>query len=209
MTCTAEKHGTAWAMRTYGCRCPEARADKARETKQYRKKRYLNAGERLRVPNVGALRRKQALARMGWTEPELARRMGGSAPRPRQRGNIRNVNPETHAWWVEAYERYCMTEGPSRRVMAIAVTKGWAPPMAWLDIDDPDELPALTDTAYRETLKKRKVAARKRRNKRARVLRAAGYTVPAVGTVPTLTQYERRLAAKSAAARAARKEDAA
>ena len=40
------------------------------------------------------------------------------------------------------YDRWCMTPGPAAtRNRAMAVRRGWAPPLAWNNIDDPDEQP--------------------------------------------------------------------
>jgi len=199
VTCGAAKHGTAYAWRWHECRCPEAVQAHYRQGKEYRKKVYLNGGENLRVPNVGALRRKQALAFMGWTEEEVGRQMGvPQPPRPRQRGRIRNVNPATHQWWVEAFEALAMKDGPSTRARSTAITKGWAGPLAWLDIDDPDEVPGLSSDILRETSRRWSHAAKRRRAQRARRLRQAGYPVPRKGTIPTVTQYERELEKKAA-----------
>lgn len=198
MTCGAAKHGTAYAWRWHNCQCPEAVQAHYREGKEYRKKVYLNGGEKLRVPNVGAIRRKQALAFMGWTEEAVGRQMGHQPPRPRQRNRIRNVNPETHQWWVDAFEALAMKDGPSARARSIAITKGWAGPLAWLDIDDPDEVPGLSSDILRETSRRWSHAAKRRRAQRARRLRQAGFPVPRTGTVPTVTQYKRELEKKAA-----------
>jgi hypothetical protein len=55
------------------------------------------------------------------------------------------IQRDTDKWVREVYERLCMTlptDRYAKRTRAHAARKGWAPPLAWDDIDDPAERPA-------------------------------------------------------------------
>lgn len=89
--------------------------------------------------SLGAHRRVQALAALGWDYPDLAAQCGlatsqiSSVP---ARGTIAT------ALWVriaQVYEELSMTIGPAPRMQDFARALGWAPPLAWddEDIDDP------------------------------------------------------------------------
>lgn len=97
------------------------------------------------VPALGTVRRLQALQAIGYGYPRLAIETGISEKTLR--------NPTYRGQWVyrvtadavaTVYERLCMTplDGPyARRSRNMAAAKGWMPPLAWDDIDDPDERP--------------------------------------------------------------------
>lgn len=67
-TCPGRRHGTANAYRNHGCRCPKAKLANGHYRSQ------LRAGIRSResVSSVGLVRRRQALAAMGWGLADLA-----------------------------------------------------------------------------------------------------------------------------------------
>jgi hypothetical protein len=201
--CVAAKHGTWAAIRAHGCICPEARNHRRRTQAAAAKRRYLTRGAPKRVPAIGARRRKQALAVIGWAEVDLEREFG---PVPRLRGKRHaNIDDTVDRWWRHAFDTLGATDGPNQRAKATAKTKGWAPPLAWLNIDDPDEQPALTWQYRREVEQRRGQLRRKLRNQRRRRLRMAGFTVPADGrSVPTVTQKRRHHAQKTEANRARR-----
>ncbi len=104
------------------------------------------------VPALGTVRRIRALQALGWSFPQIAEAAGLSA---------RTLHNPTHrGTWVlrttadavdKAYEALSMTrpDGPyAERCRAAAARKGWPPPLAWTNIDDPNEQP--TDWAYTE-----------------------------------------------------------
>lgn len=176
--------------------------DRAEESRIYRKRRILNGGEPLRVPAVGSIRRRRALATLGWSIDALADAMGRPCPKPR--GHLINVDPPTDLWWRQAFERFAMTEGPSNRARSMAKTRGWASPLAWLNIDDPDEEPGVSDAYLREAQIRRGKQKARRRRARLRRLEAAGYSTAhwranPKRSVPTVTAYRRDLDQRAAA----------
>ena len=95
----------------------------------------------------GAQRRIRALAARGWTLDEIARRLMWADER---RDNIHNVE-HVHAWVHQSlsalYEEIWNAEPPAAtlsecalrdRTIRRAQRMGWAPPMAWDDIDNDD-----------------------------------------------------------------------
>lgn len=89
--------------------------------------------------NVGVMRRLQALQAIGWTLREISDRTGISH---RHLGALaRGEKGTCVATWEsvrDAYEAMWRgPESPSVRVVRESRAKGWAPPMAWDDIDDP------------------------------------------------------------------------
>lgn len=100
------------------------------------------------VTDIGVRRRAQALAVLGWTSRQIAERAGihHEYVRNTQNGTQRHYLRETtRAGIVAAYDAMHMTPAPVNRwstgVKARALAKGWAPPMAWDAIDDPDDRP--------------------------------------------------------------------
>ncbi|GAA1768317.1 hypothetical protein [Nonomuraea bangladeshensis] len=103
------------------------------------------------IDSIGARRRLQALAVMGWTVKEVGRRVAS------RRGdtwtNITRVMNERYVTATLAHEISAVyedlrTQAPpadvhTRRAKARAERRRWAPPAAWegVDIDDPDAEP--------------------------------------------------------------------
>lgn len=94
-------------------------------------------------PIIGATRRLQALGAMGWSMMEVGRRSGlhyvtlASV----QRGAQTSIGARLHHGINAVYDELHMTPGPSTRARLDARRKGWAPPLAWDDIDDPTQAP--------------------------------------------------------------------
>lgn len=140
----------------------ERRARSAALRRSYITRRYLARGERLTVPAVGTTRRLQSLFALGWTSTDIAARLGVGHARVGHlatTGKQDRVLRDTAAKVAAVYDELCMTipqdpdEPPSPRhcrvhdrQRRIAARRGWAPPLAWDDIDDPDEQPS--DWAY-------------------------------------------------------------
>lgn len=120
--------------------------------------RYEKAGRlaRLRggkaVPALGAQRRLQALLALGWSSHSIAV-AAGVAHRNHvwrivhgQKGKpTKWIQRETFEWVCRVYDELSMKLPDGRyapRTRAYAERNGWAPPLAWDDIDDPDETPA-------------------------------------------------------------------
>lgn len=93
---------------------------------------------------VGVVRRVQALAALGWPATEVAR-LAGLSPAEAARLAVSDpsgrVHPRVAAAVAATYARLHMTPGPSARARARADALGWAPPLAWDDIDDPEQTP--------------------------------------------------------------------
>lgn len=95
------------------------------------------------VPGIGTQRRLQALVAIGWTQAALAARIGWTL------GNLnalvhgrRDVAAATHRLVADLYDELSMRPGPSQRARNLAARRSWAPPLAWDDIDNPNEQPA-------------------------------------------------------------------
>lgn len=111
--------------------------------KQLRTRRYLNRVDRLTVPARGVHRRLQALARMGWTWGEINRRLGHAEGVNRVSRLLASdkVHVTTFRKVDALYRELHMKPGPSELSRQRAIAKGWAPPLAWDDIDaDPAPL---------------------------------------------------------------------
>lgn len=101
------------------------------------------------VTPIGITRRLRALAVVGWSVAEVARRAGLSrwnveAAR-RDEGTRKYVRAEFAEALVKTYDELAYTRPPETRATLrqerLAQSKGWLPPMAWDVIDDPDEQP--------------------------------------------------------------------
>lgn len=138
-TCTAVKHGTANAYRNHHCRCDTARVANTR----YNKLRRAGLHDPGWVSSLGVVRRRQALAAIGYGLPQLVPHLGVPA---RALGNYLrrpHVSRATFGKWSAVYDRLCMTPGPGWMAANYARRMGWAPPLAWDDIDDPTAVPDL------------------------------------------------------------------
>ena len=96
-----------------------------------------------RVPSLGTTRRLQSLAAIGWSAADLAPELGFTPERVRalRSGRRPAVTSATHRHVDEVWERLAMQPRPGVRMRAMAERGGWPPPLAWDDIDDPDEHP--------------------------------------------------------------------
>jgi len=109
-------------------------------------------GRRRTVPPHGAVRRLQALQRLGWSMPAIARVTGIDhrvlyAVGRRHTAVLRS----THDAIAAAYEQLSMRLPPettrNERISAVRARRraerlGYPPPLAWDDIDDPDAQPS-------------------------------------------------------------------
>lgn len=115
------------------CRCAACKRANAAHQREYRRRRSQQ-GKQL-VSSLGAQRRLRALQAMGWPLLMLGRHLHHVFENDR----IRRV---THEQVVRLYEEYCMRPGPDERIRLMARNRGYPPPLAWDDIDDPDEDPS-------------------------------------------------------------------
>jgi transcriptional regulator with XRE-family HTH domain len=134
----------------------DARRRNAAVAYRYRQRVYLNRG-RLQVPAVGTTRRLQALAAVGWTQTDIAARLGVSQARV---GHLMNglwpmVFPSTATAVARVFDELCMVvptdPAPARRgevriherARRQARRRGWMSALAWDEgaIDDPAARP--------------------------------------------------------------------
>lgn len=143
------RHGRS-AGYVAGCRescCRTAIADYARNL---RTRQYLNGGP-LTVDGTGTRRRIQALMALGWSGPRIDEHLG-----KRRTYTVRillddgPVLLKTAEMVARTYDALSMTLPPSEtrqerqvatRTRNYAKARGWVPPLAWNNIDDPTENP--------------------------------------------------------------------
>lgn len=135
------RHGTTAGYWT-GCRercCREARNADERLRRKHRDVFGINRS----VPAIGTQRRIQALMVLGWTSRDIAERCGWATPQAVTEllTARRFIQRSTAALVAAAYDELSMRPGPSAQNRVRCRRKGWAPPLAWDNIDDPDEVP--------------------------------------------------------------------
>lgn len=125
------------------------------ERRVRKRNRYRAAlGQPASVPALGAVRRIRALRRLGWTVVDIARESGvpeKTLRNPCHRGAT--VYRTTAEAVATTYERLAMVVpqgGYHTRERNYAERKGWPPPLAWDDIDDPTEQPKGRGTGPRQ-----------------------------------------------------------
>lgn len=141
------KHGTLGAYQIDGCRCFPCRLNRAKAHEVYRQ-----GGQCLEhewADAAGATRRLQALSAIGWTDAQVA------AACPVTIGHLNRIRRGEVARLMQATDRHIrdvftllwdkpQTGGYADRARRAAARKGWVSPLAWDDIDDPDEEPKLS-----------------------------------------------------------------
>lgn len=102
--------------------------------------------DRALVPRIGAQRRIRALAALGWTADHVT--PGSNLARNVLYTGRVQTTAGAHRTIAEAFERLCMTPGPSRsaRLRSDGIT-----PIMWDDIDDPAALPWAPGNADEDT----------------------------------------------------------
>jgi transcriptional regulator with XRE-family HTH domain len=123
------------------------------------------------VPGTATNRRLQALAAIGWTQADIAQRLGVTKSWVGQLRTAQRVTLATHRQVAALYEDLSCAPGGNIRAAKYAEKFGYAPPAAWDDetIGDPTARPAhnlravedddaYTDT-YEEWLAERLIAA--------------------------------------------------
>lgn len=96
-----------------------------------------------KIPAYKAQRRLQALNAIGHTTRDIAHHLNVSQQSvwDMMAGKRTYVTRPTMQAVTTIYDQLCMTPGGNRLSVAAARRNGYAPPMAWADIDDPDETP--------------------------------------------------------------------
>ncbi len=134
-----------------GCREACCRRAHAQNHKNQRTRKYLARVDSLRTDGTGTRRRIQALMALGWSTRELDK-MLDRRPSYTYRAlmGTGDVYLTTAAMVADLYDRLCMTRPIAatepqaaiiRRSANIAARNGYLPPLAWDNIDDPDEDP--------------------------------------------------------------------
>lgn len=122
---------------------------------------YYRMGYRRQVPALGCMRRVQALHAIGYTRSQLADLL--DLPKDflekLARGRKVRISRENAQKIVEGYRTLCVqplhNTGNANRARTWAKKAGYYPPMAWDDIDDPQQRPSI----YPKRRKNRKAEA--------------------------------------------------
>ncbi|WP_099024363.1 hypothetical protein [Mycolicibacterium palauense] len=95
------------------------------------------------VPSVGTRRRLEALMLAGWSGAAIGARLGVTAQSVSSYRTRAQVTARTAVAVRELCSELWMTPGSSTHTARRAAASGWAPFLAWDDIDDPEEQPNL------------------------------------------------------------------
>lgn len=95
------------------------------------------------INGVGTRRRLQALVAIGWTQRLIGLELGVVQSRVKALTHQDGVTARVAFEVRDVFDRLSMTVGPSNQTRIRAAAKGWLPPLAWDDIDNPDEVPDL------------------------------------------------------------------
>lgn len=142
-------HGANSTCRSlHGCACDGCRAGAAATQRRLYWARKTGCA-RL-VPALGAQRRIRALQRLGWSAKAIAERVDRTESWVGAILRNERITPATHRIIDRLFRDLQFTlPNPTGRHEKAAVTKarryaeraGWAPPLAWDNIDDPNETP--------------------------------------------------------------------
>ena len=141
------RHGeTGTCYSGHGCRCGDCtRARAAVKRREYYGIRSITRQD-MKVSSLGAMRRLQALAYMGWSCSVVAEKIGTHyrvVNRLRE-GGREHVMRSTHEVVDGVFRELAMVEAPGhsgRITRSHARSRGWVPAVAWDAIDDPRERP--------------------------------------------------------------------
>ncbi|OMC41895.1 hypothetical protein A5742_31435 [Mycolicibacterium fortuitum] len=95
------------------------------------------------MPAIGTVRRIQALAAIGYRISDLNPMLGRGRNCVEQWIKRDVVSSDSAADVADLYRRLSMVPGPSELSRRRAAKRGWVPPLAWDDIDDPNEVPNM------------------------------------------------------------------
>lgn len=97
------------------------------------------------VDPLGTRRRVEALQALGWTRRSQEEQLGWCRSRLTGLCRARKIRAGNAQAVAGLYEVLSGTPGPSEWARAYAAEKGYWPPLAWDDIDNPNEVPALPE----------------------------------------------------------------
>lgn len=152
------RHGQS-AGYNAGCRCADCWRAKQRYDKS-RRWELQETGKYRKVSSVGTVRRIQALQRLGWAVPVMAKRLGLSHQALYDIGRYPTVYATTRDRIIALYDELSMVlPEPATTAEKVSVSrarnnatrKGWPPPLAWDDIDDENERPRVSAPRYAES----------------------------------------------------------
>lgn len=126
---------------------------------RYEKSRHVY-GDRM-VPAIGTRRRIQALKAMGHSGADIAARIGVTyqAIYKLEKGTSEKIFARSAERIAAVYEEMSMTLPTTyhrTRIRNLSARLGYVPPLAWDDIDDPNEQP--TDWRYRAATRAEQIA---------------------------------------------------
>ena len=131
-----ERHGTT---RGHAAGCREDCCRAARNADESRRRKYREVLGIVRTVNAtGTHRRIEALWAIGWTSADIAMAAGWASPQ----AVTELMKRECYVFTTSAqtigtvYDRLSGKPGPSATNRRRARAKGWAPPLAWDDIDN-------------------------------------------------------------------------
>ncbi|QRZ05924.1 hypothetical protein [Mycolicibacterium austroafricanum] len=100
------------------------------------------------VDSVGTRRRVEALQALGWSRRFQEEQLGWCRSRLTGLCRSRRVLARNAQAVSGLFEVLSATPGPSDWVRAFAARRGYAPPLAWDDIDDPNESPNVGEEVW-------------------------------------------------------------
>jgi hypothetical protein len=129
--------------------CQPCRDAHAAYHRNRRARHYLARVDTLYVPPFRVQRRVRALQAIGWDLARIGRAMGYDCDTDQGvRVRVWNIVGRPNAVRLDVFQRVARaydelsgTPGPSTRTRKVAEKNGWAPPLAWDNIDDPDATP--------------------------------------------------------------------
>jgi len=105
-------------------------------------------GER-NVDASGTRRRLEALMLAGWSQGHIGRALGVSRQRVSTYRSSAHVEGATARAVRDLFEQWWDKPGPEVRATNKAIREGFAPALAWDDIDDPNETPHVSEPVKR------------------------------------------------------------
>lgn len=137
------RHGTT---RGHAAGCRDQCCRDARNADERRRRKHREVfGTQRRIDGIGTRRRIQALWAIGWTSQHITEACGWGTPQAVTEvvAVRRAVFASTAETVARVYEQMSMTPGPSIKNRREASRKGWLPPLAWDNIDNPSVTPNL------------------------------------------------------------------
>ncbi len=137
------RHGTYRGYRAHRTAGQDACTACKRGVALYENLRQIDHSRGIRrlIDSLGTTRRIEALMAIGWTSGHIADLIGVTRSGVRRIKYSRTVQIGTARRVEAAYDALSGRPGPSEMTRGRARSLGYAPPLAWDDIDNPDETP--------------------------------------------------------------------